>query len=99
MKIRRTRTFIDWFDRLRDLRARTAIVSRIDRLSAGLVGDMKSVGGGVFELRVHIGPGYRRYACRRGAQVVLLLCGGDKSSQRRNIAEAQRMVLTLEDNP
>jgi putative addiction module killer protein len=72
-------------------------VLRIERLAAGNFGDWKSVGGGVLELRVQTGPGYRVYACRRGSQVVLLLCGGDKSSQRRDIALARRMVEELED--
>lgn len=82
--------FKEWLQSLRDIPTRARIQSRIDRLRLGNFGDCVSVGSGVFELRIHFGPGYRVYFGRYGAQVVLLLCGGDKSTQTRDIANAQR---------
>lgn len=77
--------FARWLERLSDHRARAAILARIDRLKAGLRGDLKSVGAGVFELRVDVGPGYRVYCGLAGSTVVRLLCGGDKRTQSRDI--------------
>ena len=82
--------FKDWLRSLRDKQTKARIQSRIDRLRLGGFGDYQSVGDGVFELRIHFGPGYRVYFGLLGAQVVLLLCGGDKSTQARDIADAQR---------
>jgi putative addiction module killer protein len=82
--------FKDWLLSLRDTQTRARIQSRIDRLRLGNFGDYQSVGNGVFELRIHFGSGYRVYFALHGAQVVLLLCGGDKNTQVRDIAEAQR---------
>ena len=82
--------FKDWLRSLRDRQTKARILSRIDRLRLGNFGDYQSVGDGVFELRIHFGPGYRVYFGLHGAQVVLLLCGGDKSTQARDIADAQR---------
>lgn len=82
--------FKDWFLSLRDKPTQARIQNRIDRLRLGTLGDYQSVGGGVFELRIHFGPGYRVYFGLHGAQVILLLCGGDKSTQARDIADAQR---------
>jgi putative addiction module killer protein len=80
-----TLPFARWIERLADARARVRILARIDRMRAGLRGDWRSVGDGVFELRVDVGPGYRIYCGQDGATVVLLLCGGDKRSQSRDI--------------
>jgi putative addiction module killer protein len=80
--------FDEWLVRLRDRQARARIAARIDRMQTGLRGDWKSVGAGVFELRVDYGPGYRVYFAQDGAALVLLLCGGDKRSQQRDIEVA-----------
>lgn len=77
-----------WLKRLRDPEAIARIGHRIERLQVGLFGDAESVGAGVLELRIHYGPGYRIYCGRDGPRLVLLLCGGDKSSQARDIGEA-----------
>ncbi|MGA8203824.1 MAG: type II toxin-antitoxin system RelE/ParE family toxin [Woeseiaceae bacterium] len=78
----------EWLDGLSDRRARARIVARIDRLGVGLFGEWKSVGGGVCELRIDHGPGYRVYYARHGRTLVLLLCGGDKRTQTRDIRRA-----------
>ena len=93
--VRRTAEFIDWLTALRDVEARARIAKRIDRIAAGNLGDAKSVGDGVSELRFTFGPGYRVYFTMRGAVVVILLCGGDKGSQRRDIERAKAMVKEL----
>lgn len=93
----RTRAFADWLRGLRDDRAKARISLRIDRLAIGHEGDTKSVGAGVSELRIDYGPGYRIYFTRRGDTLVILLCGGDKSSQRRDIACAKALATGLED--
>ena len=80
--------FGEWLTKLRDRQARTRIVARLDRLQAGLRGDWKAVGHGVFELRVDRGPGYRVYCGQDGETLVLLLCGGDKRTQRQDIEAA-----------
>jgi putative addiction module killer protein len=79
---------MDWFDGLRDERARARIRIRIDRLSSGNPGDVEPVGEGVFEMRIDYGPGYRLYFVQRGKMVVILLCGGDKRTQARDIKRA-----------
>ena len=83
--------FARWLERLGDDRARAAILARIDRLKAGLRGDWKPVGAGVFELRVDVGPGYRVYCAHAGSTIVILLCGGDKSTQTKDIKTAKRL--------
>lgn len=90
--IRQTETFRLWYARLRDARAFAAIGRRIERLAEGNPGDVRPVGRGVSELRVDVGPGYRVYVAFRGATVVVLLCGGDKGSQARDIRVAQRLA-------
>lgn len=87
-----TREFDHWLRRLKDKQGRLRILARLDRLTTGNFGDAKSVGGGVVELRFSFGPGYRIYAARRGTQLVLLLCGGDKSTQRNDITKAHHMA-------
>ena len=90
--VRQTANFCDWLDGLRDPIAVKAIKRRIVRLQAGLFGDAKPVGGGIAELRVDHGPGYRVYFVRCGAVVVILLCGGDKGSQQRDITRARMLA-------
>ena len=81
--------YIEWFESIRDLKTITQIESRIDRIKDGNLGDYKPVGDSVFELRFRSGPGYRIYFGQVGNTIVLLLCGGDKSSQRRDIERAK----------
>jgi putative addiction module killer protein len=88
VEVRRTAIFLKWLQGLRDIRAKARIEIRIDRLSLGNPGDVISVGEGVSGMRIDYGPGYRVYFARRGDRIVLLLCGGDKRSQRRDIATA-----------
>lgn len=87
--------FAEWLDGLRDLRARARVQVRIERLAAGLAGDMKPVGEGVSELRVDYGPGYRVYFTKRGVAVVILLAGGDKRTQAADIRAAIRLARNL----
>jgi putative addiction module killer protein len=82
--------FERWLESLRDRQARARIKKRLDRISLGNLGDFKSVGNGVMELRVDYGPGYRIYLAQSGATVILLLCGGDKSTQEQDILKAKR---------
>jgi putative addiction module killer protein len=88
LEIRETLQFQCWFESLRDSRARARINIRLHRLSMGNLGDVKLVASGISELRIHYGPGYRVYFCKIAGQIVLLLAGGDKSSQAQDIANA-----------
>ncbi|PMY59601.1 MULTISPECIES: type II toxin-antitoxin system RelE/ParE family toxin [Pseudomonas] len=90
--IKQTATFMEWENRLKDSRARALIAARIFRLANGLAGDVSPVGEGVSELRIHYGPGYRVYFQQRGLQLVILLCGGDKSRQSRDIELAKYLA-------
>jgi putative addiction module killer protein len=92
IEVRQTDAFRRWLADMRDGIAVKAIKRRIARVQAGLFGDAKSVGEGVFELRVDHGPGYRVYFGRHGESLVLLICGGDKDSQARDIARAKDML-------
>jgi putative addiction module killer protein len=92
--VRQTETFSTWLRNLRDAKARTKILVRIERLADGNRGDVSPVGEGVSELRIHYGPGYRVYYVNRGSEIVLLLCGGDKASQARDIASAKQLAQT-----
>lgn len=92
LEVRRTAEFMDWLAGLRDVSARARITKRIDRIVQGNFGDAKSVGDGVSELRFTFGPGYRVYYIRLGDVVVILLCGGDKDSQERDIERAKAMA-------
>ncbi len=96
MEIKQTETFRIWESKLRDRRVRTIIASRLMRLSEGLLGDAPSVGDGVRELRIHHGPGYRIYFQQSRNTVIILLCGGIKSSQQRDIATAKQLALNWE---
>ena len=90
--VQQTQAFIAWHSALRDLRAKIAIARRIDRASAGNLGDVKTVGGGVSEMRVDIGLGYRVYFILRGRTVIVLLAGADKSSQDADIRRAKKLA-------
>lgn len=95
LQVRRTAQFIDWLVNLRDVAARARIAKRIDRVATGNFGDTKSVGDGVSELRFTFGPGYRVYYTRQGDVVVILLCGGDKGSQARDIEQAKALARAI----
>jgi putative addiction module killer protein len=91
-ELRQTETFRRWRTQLKDERARALIASRLDRLAYGHAGDVEPVGAGISELRIHYGPGYRIYFHRQGNTLILLLCGGDKSTQARDIRTAKRLL-------
>ena len=91
IEVRQSVVFRDWLDKLPDRRAKERIAQRIVRLESGLMGDAKFFGG-VGELRIDHGPGYRIYFVRRGDVLIILLCGGDKRSQRRDIQRAKEMA-------
>lgn len=97
IEVRETGTFSAWLEALRDKAAHRRIVQRVSRIEYGLLGDVKALGGGLSEIRVDHGPGYRLYFCRRGEAMLLLLCGGDKGSQTRDVARARKMMEALED--
>lgn len=94
-EIRKTEVFAKWIDGLRDLRGRARIQVRIERLATGNPGDVKPVGEGVSELRIDYGPGYRLYYTRRGQGFIILLAGGDKSTQASDIKTALRLARNL----
>ena len=92
IELKQTQTFQKWRTRLPDERARALIASRLDRLAYGHAGDVEPVGHGVSELRIHYGPGYRIYVQQRGNTIIVLLCGGDKSTQEKDIKAAKRLA-------
>lgn len=94
--INETPAFSTWMRELRDRRAAARIALRIDRLALGLAGDINFVGEGVWELKIDYGPGYRVYYVQRGEEIYLLLCGGDKRTQNRDIKRAHKLA---KDNP
>lgn len=94
IELKQTETFRKWRLRLRDERARALIASRLDRLAQGHAGDAEPVGDGISELRIHYGPGYRVYFQKRGNTIVVLLCGGDKGTQTKDIKTAKRLAET-----
>jgi putative addiction module killer protein len=96
VQVRQTRHFKGWFDALRDIRAKIQIARRIERAAAGNLGDVAPVGSGVSEMRIHFGPGYRVYFVARGNELIILLCGGDKGSQRRDIESAINLARELD---
>lgn len=96
IEVRQTAIYADWFAGLRDIRARARILARVRRLSLGNPGDIKSLGGGISELRIDYGPGYRIYVAQRGRSLVLLLAGGDKSSQSADIVRARAIATEWE---
>ncbi len=97
IEVRKTDVFTNWFNDLRDKRAKARIQARIDRLEAGHFGDVAPVGEGVSELRIFYGPGYRVYFVKQGSAVVILLSGGDKSTQNADIINAKELAKQLED--
>lgn len=97
IEVRESEEFAKWFRRLRDRQARARILVRIRRLSLGILGDARPTGGGISELRIDYGPGYRVYFLQRGPTLVILLGGGDKSSQQRDIKRAQALAEQLRE--
>lgn len=97
LELRKTDVFARWLDELRDIKARARILIRLDRLAEGNPGDVKPVGEGVSELRIDYGPGYRVYYKKQGRTIVILLSGGDKRTQKRDITRAQRLAKNLTD--
>ena len=95
LEIRKTESYAKWIDNLRDLQARARVQVRIERLIAGNPGDARAVGEGVSELRIDYGPGYRVYFTKRGREVVILLAGGDKTTQSADIKTALRLARNL----
>lgn len=92
VEVRQTDVFVAWFEGLKDRAARARITARIRRLSLGNPGDVKPIGQGVSEMRIDYGPGYRVYFVQRGEALVILLCGGDKRDQSRDIARALELA-------
>jgi len=97
LELRKTDRFDAWLRGLKDLRATARIQARLDRLALGNPGDVRPVGGGLSELRIDYGPGYRVFYVRHGETVILLLCGGDKRTQSRDIRLAQEMAQELKE--
>jgi putative addiction module killer protein len=95
VEVRQTREFSAWLHRLRDANAAARVVGRIRRMEQGNPADTRSVGEGIFAMCIDYGPGYRIYYVHRGAQIVILLCGGDKRTQQQDIKRAQMLAETL----
>lgn len=97
IEVRQTSRFTTWLAGLRDQRARARILKRLDRAKTGNLGDVAPVGDGVSEMRIFYGPGYRVYFVQRGQELIVLLCGGDKSSQRDDVAAAKDLAKEIDD--
>jgi len=97
MQIRRTQVFNDWLLNLRDRQGRAKIYARIDRLEDGNPGNSRSVGAGVIEMKIDFGPGYRVYYVQRGEIIIVLLCGGDKSTQSKDIERAKALAAQIDE--
>lgn len=97
IEVRKTDVFVEWLDSLRDIRARARVLVRIERLAAGNPGDVKPVAEGVSELRINYGPGYRVYFKNQGRELIILLAGGDKSTQASDIKAALHLARNLEE--
>ena len=95
IEIRKTELFAKWLDNLRDIQAKARVLVRIERLASGNAGDVKPVGEGVSEMRIDYGPGYRVYFIQCGSELIILLAGGDKGSQSRDIKAAIRLAQNL----
>jgi putative addiction module killer protein len=96
IEIKQTETYRKWEHKLKDHKAKAAIAARLFRLANGLIGDISPVGFGISELRIHYGPGYRIYFKQNGNEIVILLCGGNKSTQSKDIEVAKKLVKKLE---
>lgn len=96
-EIRKTDVFAGWLDSLRDIQARARVQARIERLATGNAGDVQPIGEGVSELRINYGPGYRVYFKQRGRELIILLAGGDKSTQAKDIKAALRLARNLSE--
>ena len=96
-QLRQTEIFAKWLNGLRDVGSKARILARLESARLGNLGDSKTVGGGIREMRIHTGPGYRVYFVRRQRVVLILLCGGDKSSQSRDVRRAQQLMRDLEE--
>jgi len=99
VEVRKTDVYAKWLDGLRDIGARARVLARVERLALGHAGDAKPVGEGVSELRIDHGPGYRVYYKQQGRELIILLAGGDKDSQARNIRTALRLARNLQELP
>jgi len=97
IEIRKTVLFVQWLDAMNDFQARARVQARIERLAAGNPGDVEPVGEGVSELRINYGPGYRVYFKKRGRELIILLAGGDKSTQAKDIKTALRLAHNLSE--
>ena len=95
MEVRETEQFSDWLGGLKDSRAKQKIATRVRRLGFGNPGDVKPVGKGISEMRINYGPGYRVYYIQRGEILIVLLCGGDKKTQDRDIEQAKSLLAQL----
>lgn len=95
IEVRQTTVFADRLKSLKDLKTAAVIAQRIVRVQSGLLGDVKSVGDGISELRIDYGPGFRLYFARKGKALIVLLCGGDKSTQKSDIRQAKELVAGL----
>ena len=93
--IQQTQKFSQWLTKLKDMRARIAIMRRVERAQSGNLGDVKSVGESVYEMRIDMGPGYRLYYTIHGDEIIILLVGGDKSTQQRDIEKAIEMAKEI----
>lgn len=92
MLIQKSNLYFEWFKCLRDQKAKSLILSRLDRVEAGNLGECKPVGEGVSEMKIHYGPGYRIYFIQRGSELIILLGGGDKSTQAKDIKNAIKLA-------
>lgn len=97
IEIKQTETYRKWENKLKDHKARAAIAARIFRLANGLPGDVSPVGSGISELRIHYGPGYRVYFKQNKHEIIILLCGGNKSTQSKDIEVAKQLLKALGD--
>jgi len=95
-QLRQTEAFAKWLAGLRDRRPKARILARLDSARLGNLGDTRSVGGGVTEMRVNVGAGYRIYFVRRQRVAIILICGGDKSTQSKDVARAKAIAEALE---
>lgn len=97
MRVLRTEVFDTWLAALADAKVKTAVLVRIHRLASGNAGDVRNLSDGVSELRIHIGAGWRLYFVRRGAELIILLCGGSKRSQARDIVKAKGLAARYKE--